>query len=99
MVLKSLGWANIDARLRLDAGHPPMSPLRFIRILITETWNQGVIRQGFFNGSVGTIDALIQTFSLLLSYAKLWQLQQKVPLSEKYKQIDKKLIENGFLDK
>lgn len=98
MVLKSLDWANIDAKLRFDAHHPPMTTLRFLRIIFTETWNQGITRQGFFNGTVGTIDALIQMFSLFLSYAKLWQIQRSESLAQTYKKIDQKLIENGFSD-
>lgn len=96
MVLKSLDWANIDAKLRLDAKHPPMTGWRFLRIMLTETWHQGVVRRGFFNGTVGIIDALLQVFSLYLSYVKLWQLQQKPSLAEKYDQIDQQLIKSDF---
>ncbi|QQG43521.1 MAG: glycosyltransferase family 2 protein [Candidatus Daviesbacteria bacterium] len=96
MVLKSLDWANIDARLRYDSGHPPMSSWRFLKILFSEIFNQGILRQGFFNGTVGVIDSLLQAFSLYISYVKLWQLQQKKSLQETYDDIDKKLIQNEF---
>jgi glycosyltransferase involved in cell wall biosynthesis len=96
MVLKSLSWANIDAKLRLDANHPAMTGWRFLRIVITEMWQQGVARRGFFNGTVGMIDCLLQVFSLYLSYVKLWQLQLKTPLPKVYENIDQKLIENDF---
>lgn len=96
MVRKSLDWANIDANLRLSAGHPPMSGWRFLRIVMTEMWQQGIVRRGFFNGTVGVIDSLLQVFSLYISYVKLWQLQQKPSLDEKYQNIDQKLIDNNF---
>lgn len=96
MVLKSLDWANIDAKLRFEAHHPKMTGVRFFRILITETFNQGIIRRGFFNGTVGVIDSLLQVFSFYISYVKLWQMQQKPSLEEKYKAIDDKLIKEGF---
>lgn len=96
MVLKSLNWANIDAKLRLDAGHPPMSGPRFIKILFSEIWNQGVNRRGFFNGTVGVIDSLLQAFSLYITYVKLWQFQRSETLDETYEKIDKKLMESDF---
>ncbi|MDO8638553.1 MAG: glycosyltransferase family 2 protein [Candidatus Daviesbacteria bacterium] len=96
MVLKSLDWANIDAKLRLEAGHPPMSSWRFLKILFSEIFNQGVLRQGFFNGTVGVIDSLLQAFSLYISYVKLWQLQRSKALDETYDNIDDNLIKNGF---
>lgn len=96
MVLKSLDWANIDADLRLKANHPKMTGPRFIKIIFSEIWNQGIKRQGFFNGTVGTIDSLLQVFSVYLSYVKLWQLQRNKSLKQIYQDIDKRLIKDGF---
>lgn len=97
VIRKNLEWSKIDAKLRLDANHPPMSGWRFLRIFVTETFNQGIARQGFFNGTVGVIDSLMQTFFLLTSYIRLWEMQQKKPLDEMYDDIDKKLVEAGFV--
>jgi len=96
VILKNLEWSKIDAKLRFDAHHPPMSGWRFLRIFVTETWNQGIVRQGFFNGTVGVIDSLMQTFFLITSYIRLWEMQQKEPLDETYDKLDKKLMENHF---
>lgn len=95
-VLKSLEWSVIDAKLRFDAKHPPMSKWRFARILITETWHQGVTRKGFFGGTVGMIDSMLQVFFFYMTYVRLWQMQQPKPMDEIYNNIDKKLIENHF---
>lgn len=96
IILKSVEWSKIDADLRIAAGHPPMTQWRFLRILITELWQQGIIRKGFFNGTIGTIDAILQTFSLFMTYVRLWQMQQGEPLEKVYKNIDKKLLEDDF---
>lgn len=96
MVKKSLEWADYDASLRLAAHHPKMSGWRFIRIMITETWKQGFIRGGFFGGTEGVIDSLLQIFSMYISYVKLWQLQHTPSIDEVYKDIDQKLIERDF---
>lgn len=96
MVLKSLDWANIDANLRFKTNHPKMNGPRFVKIVTTEMYNQLVKRGGLKGGTVGVIDALLQTFSLYITYVKLWQLQRKETLDETYEKIDKKLVEDGF---
>lgn len=96
IVLKSLEWSKIDAKLRLDANHPKMSGWRFVRIFICEMFNQGIMRKGFFNGTVGVMDSILQAFSLYMTYVRLWQLQQPKPLEDIYNEIDKRLIDNKF---
>jgi len=96
IVLKSLEWSKIDAKLRLEANHPEMSGWRFLRIFISEIFNQGIKRGGFFNGTVGIMDSILQGFSMIISYVRLWQLQQPKSLNEVYDDIDKKLIEDNF---
>lgn len=95
-VLKSLEWSKIDAKLRLEADHPRMSGWRFLRIFMSEIFNQGILRKGFFNGTVGTIDAIVQAFSLFITYVRLWEMQQFKPLDKIYDDIDKKLSQNNF---
>jgi len=95
-ILKSLEWSNIDAKLRLDAGHPKMSRLRFLRIVVTESFNQLIKRKGLFAGDVGMIDGLLQVFSMYMTYVRLWELQQKEPLETTYQIIDEKLTASNF---
>lgn len=96
IVLKSLEWSKIEAKLRFEGRHPKMSAWRFLRIFITETFNQGILRKGFFNGTVGMMDSLLQVFSMYMTYIRLWQLQQSKPIEEIYNEIDKKIMEDGF---
>lgn len=93
---KALEWSKIDAKLRLEAGHPRMTAWRFIRILKTETFVQLINRRGLFGGTVGVIDSILQVFSFFMTYIRLWEMQQSKPLDETYKEIDKKLLEDGF---
>lgn len=95
-ILKSLEWSKIDAKLRLKSGHPPMTKWRFIRILLTETYHQGITRRGFFGGTIGIIDSILQVFFFYMTYVRLWELQQPEPLYQTYAEIDKKLIADGF---
>lgn len=96
IMLKSLEWSKIDAKLRLDSNHPSMSGWRFLRILFGEIFNQGIKRGGFFNGTVGVMDSILQSFSMFITYVRLWQMQREKPLDKVYEEIDKNLIENGF---
>lgn len=96
IVKKSLEWSKIDARLRFEAGHPKMSALRFIRIFLSEVFNQGILRKGFFNGTIGVMDSILQVFSMYMTYVRLWQMQQSKKMNEIYDDIDEKLLENNF---
>ena len=95
-VIKSLEWSKIDAKLRFEKNHPRMSGWRFLRILVSEIFHQGILRRGFFNGSVGTIDSIVQAFSMFITYVRLWERQQPKSLDEVYNDLDKKLIEDNF---
>lgn len=96
IVLKSLEWSRIDAKLKLESGHPKMSAWRFLRIFATEIFNQGIVRKGFFNGTIGMMDSLLQAFSMYITYVRLWQLQQQKSVEEIYNDIDKKIMKDGF---
>lgn len=96
IILKSLEWSKIDAKLRFDSNHPKMSGWRFVRILFSELFHQGILRKGFFGGTVGVIDSILQTFSLFMSYVRLWQMQQSKDTDHIYEDIDKELIKNDF---
>lgn len=96
IVLKSLEWSKIYAKLRFNSNHPKMSGWRFLRILLSETFYQGVVRKGFFNGTLGVMDSVLQSFSLFITYVRLWQMQQSKPLPEIYDDIDEQLIKQEF---
>lgn len=96
IVLKSLEYSKIDARLRLASNHPPMTGWRFLRILITETINQSIVRKGFSSGTIGIMDSLLQIFSLIITYIRLWELQQDKTRTEVYKRIDEQLQKDNF---
>lgn len=96
IVLKSLEWSKIDAKLRFDSKHPKMSGWRFLRIFAVEIFNQGILRRGFFNGTTGVMDSVLQVFSMVMSYVRLWEMQQSKPRDKVYDEIDQKLIETNF---
>lgn len=96
IVLKSLDYSKIDAKLRLKSGHPKMIGWRLLRILFTETINQGIFKRGFFAGTIGTMDSILQVFSLIITYVRLWELQQPKTRDEVYREVDEELLKNDF---
>ena len=77
MVEKTNYWSLIEAKLLYEAHHPSMAPWRFFRIMLTEFWERGIKKQGWRDGIVGWIEIIYQMFSRFMTYAKLWELQQK----------------------
>lgn len=77
MVEKTNNWSETEADLRFKAHHPKMTTLRFVKIMITGFTQSYFKQNGYKNGTAGTIEAIYQAFSLFITYAKLWERQQK----------------------
>ncbi len=77
MVDKTNSWSEIEADLRLKAGHPPVVWWRFLRVMITGFWRSYFGESGLKVGTVGLIESMYQAFSMFITYAKLWERQQK----------------------
>jgi len=76
MVEKTNEWSEIEANLRLSAGHPKMSWWRFVRVMMT-AFTDSFIRQGGWRaGAVGWVESIYQAFSMFITYAKLWEKQE-----------------------
>ncbi len=96
MVEKTINFSEREAQIRLNANHPPVVWWRLVRVLLTEFFNRIVKMQSWRQGTEGWIDGFLQTFSLFIVYARLWEKQQKIPLAGKYKGVDRKIL-NGEL--
>jgi glycosyltransferase involved in cell wall biosynthesis len=77
MVAKTNEWSNYEAYLRFRNNHPILAPWRFFRVMATEFFNSYIKNKGFKNGTYGLIEAMYQAFSVFITYAKLWELQEK----------------------
>ncbi len=76
MIRKTNEWSNYEAELRFRKNHPPVVPWRFIRVMFTEFSNSFVKNKGYKNGTYGVVEAIYQSFSIFITYAKLWELQK-----------------------
>lgn len=80
MVVKTNEWSEIEAQLLYKSNHPPMREWRFLRILLTAFFRSYVKQQGWRMGRVGFIEGIYQSFSNFITYAKLWEKQNKPQL-------------------
>ncbi len=77
MVDKTNQWSDLEADLRLKANHPKMSWWRFPRVMTTEFVRAFIKEKGYRNGTEGMIESIYQGFSIFITYAKLWEMQNK----------------------
>jgi glycosyltransferase involved in cell wall biosynthesis len=77
MVDKTNEWSEFEADLRLKAHHPTMNAWRFARVMATGFINSYFGQGGWRNGTAGLIEAIFQSFSMFVTYAKLWEKQRK----------------------
>lgn len=77
MVEKTNEWSEIEADLRMQAKHPQMSWWRFLRVMMTAFNDSFFKQQGWRAGITGWIESIYQAFSMFITYAKLWERQQK----------------------
>lgn len=77
MVRKTNEWSEYEAGLRFESGHPRMVPWRFFRVMASEFFNSYIKNKGYKNGTHGLIEATYQSFSIFITYAKLWEMQEK----------------------
>lgn len=76
MVTKTNEWSEIEASLRFNAQHPHMTWWRFPRVMISAFYDSYIRQGGYKVGSAGIIESIYQAFSIFITYAKLWELQE-----------------------
>ena len=77
MVNKTIEWSKTEAQLRLSINHPKMTWWRFPRVMITAFLNSYIRQGGYKVGMVGLIESVYQSFSMFITYARLWELQNE----------------------
>jgi (heptosyl)LPS beta-1,4-glucosyltransferase len=77
MLDKTIEWSKTEAELRLKNNHPKMTWWRFPRVMISSFFDSYIGKKGYKAGSMGLIESMYQSFSSFVTYARLWELQQK----------------------
>jgi glycosyltransferase involved in cell wall biosynthesis len=76
MLDKTIQWSKIEAELRFSAHHPQMSWWRFFRVFMTGFYDSYIRQKGYKVGTAGLIESIFQAFSMFITYARLWEMQQ-----------------------
>ena len=77
MVNKTIEWSKIEAELRFKSGHPKMTWWRFPRVMLIAFFDSYIRQGGWKVGTVGLIESMYQSFSIFVTYARLWEMQQR----------------------
>lgn len=77
MLNKTIQWSLIEAELREKAHHPQMTWWRFYRVMATAFYDSYIKQKGYKVGTAGLIESMFQAFSMFITYARLWEMQQK----------------------
>ena len=77
MLEKTIEWSKIEAELRYKSGHPKMTWWRFPRVMLTAFFDYYIKQCGWKVGVVGLIESMYQSYSIFITYARLWEMQQK----------------------
>ncbi len=77
MVDKTNEWSDIESHLRLDAHHPYITWWRFPRVMATAFIDSYFRQKGYKAGTAGIVESMYQSFSIFITYAKLWELQEE----------------------
>lgn len=77
MVAKTIEWSALEAQSRIESNHPPMAWWRFFRVMITAFYNSYFKQRGYKAGTAGLIESIYQSYSIFITYARLWELQNQ----------------------
>lgn len=78
MIENTLAWSKVEAQLRYNAYHPPVVWWRFPRVMLTAFIDYYITQGGWKVGTVGLIESTYQAFSMFITYARLWEMQQRL---------------------
>ena len=75
MVRKTNEWSDTEAKTRFERRHPRMSWWRFFRVMLSGFSDSYFQKGGWRTGTAGLIESIFQAYSMFITYAKLWELQ------------------------
>ena len=77
MVNKTIEWSKIEAETRFKANHPKITWWRFPRVMLTAFFDSYIRQGGWKVGTIGLIESMYQSYSIFVTYARLWEMQTK----------------------
>jgi glycosyltransferase involved in cell wall biosynthesis len=90
---KTIQWTGFEAELLNESGHPPVTVTTLFRKTMMEFYRRAFRHGGRKDGIEGWIEAFVQAFNKFIVYERLWELQSKPGLEEKYQKLDKAITD------
>jgi (heptosyl)LPS beta-1,4-glucosyltransferase len=75
MVAKTNRYSDIEAQQFFDGELPPVTILTLLRKPLMELLRRALLKGGILDGKIGVIQSIYQSFSVFISYAKLYEKQ------------------------
>lgn len=91
-LVKSAIWTDIEARLLYTAGTKPVRSFTLVRKFLMEFLRRLVIKKGYKDGIEGWIESFQQAINRFFVYERLWELQQRPSVEERYQAIEKEIV-------
>lgn len=91
MINKANSWSDIEAKNLYSINHPPITTLRLIKLFVTQFFSKYFLDKNYQSGIRGIIESFLQTNSIMITYFKLWELQQNPPIKEIYQDLEKEV--------
>ena len=90
-LVKSATWTDIEARLLFEAGVGKVVPFTLVRKTMMEFMRRLIFKKGYKDGMVGWIESMQQAMNRFFVYERLWELQTRPTLEEKYDRMEKEI--------
>lgn len=90
---KTANFGDVQAGELLAAGHPPVRVATFAKVMTRELWRRLVRGRAYRDGMPGIVEAIYQPFSLFTVYVRLWELQQRPSLDQRYLELENEIDE------
>jgi glycosyltransferase involved in cell wall biosynthesis len=91
-LVKSTTWTDTEARLLFEAGTKPVKPFTLVRKFLMEFFRRLVFKKGYKDGMEGWIESFQQAINRFFVYERLWELQQKPSVDDRYQRIEKEIL-------
>jgi len=85
---KSANYVEVAAQAQVASGARRVTQRHIYWTLLREVLFRLVWRQGWRDGVPGAVEALYWPFSHMAAQARLWELQQKPSLDDRYRQLE-----------
>lgn len=76
-LVKSAAWTKMEAEALFKAGHPKITALRLIKVMVWEFCFRYFKKLGFMDGYLGFEEAVFQAMNKFFVYQQVWEMQQR----------------------